>query len=39
MGRGLSELIIYGAFKTLDLSPFGYERVTANRPFLEDAVI
>ncbi|WP_430246324.1 NAD(P)/FAD-dependent oxidoreductase [Neorhizobium sp. DAR64861/K0K2] len=39
MGRGLSELITYGAFKTLDLSPFGYERVPANRPFLEDAVI
>lgn len=39
MGRGLSELITYGSFKSLDLSPFGYERVTANRPFLEDAVI
>jgi glycine/D-amino acid oxidase-like deaminating enzyme len=39
MGRGLSELIAYGGFRTLDLSPFGYERVTANRPFLEDAVI
>jgi glycine/D-amino acid oxidase-like deaminating enzyme len=39
MGRGLSELITYGAFRTLDLSPFGYERVVANRPFLENAVI
>lgn len=39
MGRGLSELITYGAFRTLDLSPFGYERVVANRPFLESAVI
>lgn len=39
MGRGLSELITYGSFTTLDLSPFGYERVPANRPFLEDAVI
>jgi glycine/D-amino acid oxidase-like deaminating enzyme len=39
MGRGLSELITYGSFKTLDLSPFGYERVVADRPFLEDAVI
>ncbi|AFL51118.1 glycine/D-amino acid oxidase-like deaminating enzyme [Sinorhizobium fredii] len=39
MGRGLSELVTYGGFRTLDLSPFGYERVVANRPFLEDAVI
>lgn len=39
MGRGLSELITYGRFTSLDLSPFGYERVVANRPFLEDAVI
>jgi hypothetical protein len=39
MGRGLSELVTYGGFRTLDLSPFGYERVAANRPFLEDAVI
>ncbi len=39
MGRGLCELITYGSFRTLDLSPFGYERVVANRPFLEDAVI
>ncbi len=39
MGRGLSELITYGGFKTLDLAPFGYERVVANHPFLEDAVI
>ncbi|WP_313193351.1 FAD-binding oxidoreductase [Shinella zoogloeoides] len=39
MGRGLSELIAYGGFRTLDLAPFGYERVAANRPFLEDAVI
>lgn len=39
MGRGLSELITYGHFRTLDLSPFGYQRVVANEPFLEDAVI
>lgn len=39
MGRGLSELITYGGFRTLDLSPFGYARVAANRPFLEDTVI
>ena len=39
VGRALSELIIHGEFRTLDLSPLRYERVVANRPFLEDAVI
>ncbi|CAN7326098.1 NAD(P)/FAD-dependent oxidoreductase [Pararhizobium sp. LjRoot238] len=39
MGRALSELVTYGGFRTLDLTPFGYERVIANRPFLEDSVI
>ncbi len=39
MGRGLSELITYGAFKTLDLSPFSFARIERNEPFLEKAVI
>lgn len=39
MGRALSELVTYGKFRTLDLTPFGYERVIANRPFLEHSVI
>lgn len=38
-GRAVSELITYGAFRTLDLSPLGYERIVANRPFLERAII
>lgn len=38
-GRGVSELIIYGGFRTLDLSEVGYERILENRPFLEKAVI
>lgn len=38
-GRGVSELITYGAFRSLDLSEVGYERVVENRPFLEKAVI
>lgn len=38
-GRGVSELITYGAFRTLDLSEVGYERIAGNRPFLEKAVI
>ena len=38
-GRAVSELIIYGGFRTLDLSEVGYERIVENRPFLEKAVI
>ncbi|MBN8629806.1 MAG: FAD-binding oxidoreductase [Rhodobacterales bacterium] len=38
-GRAVSELITYGAFRTLDLSEVGYERVVEGRPFLEKAVI
>ena len=33
------ELIVHGGFRTLDLSPMCYERIPANRPFMEDAVI
>lgn len=39
MGRGLSELITYGAYRTLDMTPFSFERVERNEPFLEKAVI
>ena len=39
MGRGMSELIAYGEFRTLDLSPFGFSRIERNEPFLEKAVI
>ncbi|MGI9435987.1 MAG: NAD(P)/FAD-dependent oxidoreductase [Geminicoccaceae bacterium] len=39
MGRGVSELITYGDYRTLDLSPLGYERVARSEPFLETAVI
>ena len=38
-GRGVSELIVYGTFRTLDLSEVGYERILQNRPFLETAII
>lgn len=38
-GRGVSELIIYGGFRTLDLSEVGFERIAENRPFIERAVI
>ncbi|MBG0510808.1 FAD-binding oxidoreductase [Agrobacterium sp. MOPV5] len=38
-GRGVSELIVYGEYRTLDLTEVGFERIVENRPFLEKAVI
>lgn len=38
-GRGVSELITYGGFRTLDLSEAGFERIVTGTPFLEKAVI
>ena len=39
MGRGTSELITYGEYRSLDLSPFNYERIEKGEPFVENAVI
>ncbi|EBA04943.1 FAD dependent oxidoreductase [Rhodobacteraceae bacterium HTCC2150] len=39
MGRGISEWITYGEYRNLDFSPFGYERIETETPFLEKAVI
>lgn len=39
MGRGTSEWITYGEYRTLDLTPFNYDRIAENRPFVEKAVI
>jgi glycine/D-amino acid oxidase-like deaminating enzyme len=39
MRRGISELIIYGEYRTLDLTPFDYERIKQNMPFNEKAII
>jgi glycine/D-amino acid oxidase-like deaminating enzyme len=39
MGRGAAELILYGEYRSLDLSPLGYERILRGEPFLEKAII
>lgn len=39
IGKGLAEWIIYGAYRGLDLAPFGYERLKSGRKFGESAII
>ncbi|MBE9476386.1 MAG: FAD-binding oxidoreductase [Proteobacteria bacterium] len=39
IGRGVAEWITYGAYQTLDLSPFSYRRIIDNKPLTEKAVI
>ena len=38
-GLALAELILDGHYQTLDLSAFGYARVTAGRPYREKGII
>lgn len=39
MGRGTAELLVHGEYRSLDLSSFHYDRILANAPIREDAVI
>jgi len=39
MGRGMSELIAYNEFRSLDLSSLGYARIERKVPLIEKAVI
>ena len=39
MGRGVAEWITYGHYRSLDLTPFGFGRITRGEKFMEKAVI
>ncbi len=39
MGRGIAEWITFGGYRSLDLTPFHYERILAGQAFDERAVI
>ena len=39
MGRGTAEWLTPGEYRSLDLSPFSYERIVRNAPIVEKAVI
>lgn len=39
VGRGISEQILFGEYRSLDLSALGYDRLSRNEPLLEQNVI
>ena len=39
MGRGTAEWLVHGEYRALDLTPFHYARIPADRPIIETAVI
>ena len=39
MGRAVSEWLVHSEYRSIDMSPFGYERIVEGRPFLEKAII
>lgn len=39
IGRGVAELIAYGEYRSLDLTPLGYQRTITATPFIETAII
>lgn len=36
VGRAMSELLLYGSYRTLDLSRMGYQRILDNAPLLDE---
>ena len=39
MGRGTAEWLTYGEYRTLDLSPFNFDRIELGKPIIEKAII
>lgn len=39
MGRGTAEWLTYGSYRSLDMTPFNYERIARGEKFVEKAVI
>lgn len=39
MGRAMAELIVHGGYRSIDMTPLGYERILTGTPFLETAII
>lgn len=39
MGRAIAEWLTYGEYRSLDMSPFGFERILEGRAFEEKAII
>ena len=39
MGRATAEWLTYGSYRTLDMAPFGFERLAEGRAFEEKAII
>jgi glycine/D-amino acid oxidase-like deaminating enzyme len=39
IGRGVAELIAFGEYRSLDLTPFDYQRIESKRSMVEQAII
>ena len=39
MGRGTAEIMVHGAYKTLDMTQFHFDRIPAGRKIIEKAII